>query len=447
MRKLCLALLLASAAAAAPPGDFRLVILDPGHFHASLIQKDSYPDISPRVAVYAPLGPGLLDYMSRVALFNDRAESPTRWELDVHTGPDFLARMLRERPGNVAVFAGRNRAKIGRILQCLEAGYHIFADKPWIIVPEDLPKLASALDTAERKNLAAYDIMTERYEITSILQKEIVNAPEVFGTLEPGTPSEPGVKARSVHQIMKLVAGVPLRRPAWFFDVEDQGEGLSDVGTHVVDLVQWTVFPTRALDYHRDVRMLGARHWPIQIDEAQFRQVTGEGFPRELAGVVKNSKLDYYCNNMVRYAVAGVHVELEILWNWEAREGGDIYEATFRGTRANTQIRQGAPEKFRPELYIVPSPGADAEVMAALRKKIDSWQSTFPGVGMEMRGNAAHITVPEKLRVSHEAHFAQVANRYLTYLRNPKSMPAWEKSNMLVKYYISTKGVDMSRSR
>ena len=46
-------------------------------------------------------------------------------------------------------------------------------------------------------------------------------------------------------------------RPAWFFDNDEQGEGLNDVGTHLVDLVQWTLFPEQAIDYRK--RHPGAR--------------------------------------------------------------------------------------------------------------------------------------------------------------------------------------------
>ena len=45
---------------------------------------------------------------------------------------------------------------------------HVLADKPWIISLEDLPKLQAALDTADANRVIAYDIMTERHEITSI---------------------------------------------------------------------------------------------------------------------------------------------------------------------------------------------------------------------------------------------------------------------------------------
>jgi len=124
----------------------------------------------------------------------------------------------------------------------------VLADKPWIIRSADLPALEAALATSARTGLVAYDIMTERYEITSILQRDLVNNADIFGSVVPGTLDEPGVFLESVHHLMKSVAGVPLRRPAWFFDTTQQGEGLTDVGTHLVDLVPWMLFPNQALD-------------------------------------------------------------------------------------------------------------------------------------------------------------------------------------------------------
>ncbi len=139
-------------------------------------------------------------------------------------------------------------------------------------------------------------------------------------------------------------------------------------------------------------------------------------------------------------------MKLDILWNWEAPEGsGDVYEAAFRGTRSRVEIRQGKPENFRPELYVAPETAANAdEVYAALRKKIEALQREWPGVGMAVRGHEAQIVIPDKYRVGHEAHFAQVTNAFFKYLKDPAALPAWEKSNMLVKYFISTRGVELS---
>ena len=109
------AIVLAGAAVTGQSGraapSVRLMTADPGHFHAALIQKEMYPDVAPRVDVYAPLGPDLLEHLKRVSSFNTRGERPTSWQVEVHTGPDFFERMLRERPGNVVVLSGRNRPR------------------------------------------------------------------------------------------------------------------------------------------------------------------------------------------------------------------------------------------------------------------------------------------------------------------------------------------------
>ena len=89
--------------------------------------------------------------------------------------------------------------------------------------------------------------MTERFETTTILQKLLSLDESVFGTLETGSKSEPAVTKVSVHHFSKIVSGSPLQRPAWFFDVEQQGEGIVDVTTHLVDLVQWECFPEQIL--------------------------------------------------------------------------------------------------------------------------------------------------------------------------------------------------------
>jgi predicted dehydrogenase len=299
-----------------------------------------------------------------------------------------------------------------------------------------MPKLEEALDLADRKGLAAYDIMTERYEATCALQRIFVSDPAVFGHLE-------SVQAKSIHHIMKVVAGVPLRRPAWFFDTAEYGEALADVGTHVVDLVQWTAYPDQPIDYRKDIRVTAGRHWPAAITRAQFQQVTGEAeFPPALAAHLRNGKFDFYCNNAVDYTLRGTPVKLEILWNWEAPAGGgDVFQAVFRGTKARAELRQGQAEQWRPELYIVPAEGG----MAAVRRKVTTLQMRWPGLAMEEKGGAAHIVIPEKYRVGHEAHFAQVASRFFEYMKSPKSIEAWERPNMLAKYYVSTKGVELAQ--
>jgi predicted dehydrogenase len=430
--------------------DVRLMTVDPGHFHAALIQKEMYPGVAARVDVFAPLGSDLFEHLKRIAAFNARVERPTTWQTEVHASPDYFERMLRERPGNVVVLSGRNRRKIDQILASVQAGLHVLGDKPWILVSADLPTLASALAEADRKGLVAYDIMTERFEIATILQRALVNDPATFGEMVRGTEADPGVYVESVHHLMKVVAGAPNIRPPWFFDIAEQGEGLNDIGTHLVDLVQWTLFPEQAVDYRSDVRVLAAQRWPTWIPESDFRRVTGgSAFDSRLAGSVKDGKLKYYANTLVSYTVRGVHTKLNVIWDWEAPAGaGDTHFAYYKGTRARVEVRQTRADRFVPELYLMPAtPGLKPQVLAAAQSKVKTLQHLYPGIGVEDRGAEIHITVPEALREGHEAHFARVADNFFKFVRDRRSLPAWEHPNMLAKYYVTTKGTELSHQR
>ena len=422
--------------------------LDPGHFHAALIQKEMYPGVSPRVHVYAPAGWDLDEHLKRVAAYNTRAENPTRWEMDVRAGSDFLARLIKERPGNAVIISGRNRPKIDRIAQSVAAGLHVLADKPWILTTADLPKLDAVLADADRKGVIAYDIMTERFEITTMLQRALVNDAEVFGEIVKGSANEPGVYMESVHHLMKVVSGAPNIRPAWFFDAVEQGEGLNDIGTHLVDLVQWTLFPGKAIDYRADVRVLAAQRWPTMIPEAEFQRVTGgQGFAPHLAPSVKDGKLECYANTLVSYALRGVHTTLNVIWDWEAPAGGgDTHFAFYRGTRARVEVRQTAADRYLTELFVIPAaPELRAEVLRATRAAVARLAGTYRGIDVEERDAEIHITVPSALRDGHEAHFAQVAANFLGYIRDRRTLPAWERPNMLAKYYVTTTGTELSR--
>jgi predicted dehydrogenase len=432
-----------------PMGDsalVRLITLDPAHFHAALVQKQMLPGIARRVSIYAPLGPDLLAHLKLIDQFNSRPDNPTNWELDIHCSPYSLEEMIAARPGNVVVLAGRNRIKISKINASLATGLNVLSDKPWIIRAEDMTLLDSALSLAEQKGLVAYDMMTERHEITSIVQRELVNDPDVFGTVIPADQDHPGVFMESTHHILKTVAGTPNPRPAFFFDILDQGEGLTDVGTHLVDLVQWTLFPDQALDYRQDIQVQGGKRWATPISAAQFKQITGAaGFPSELAPYVHGDHFDYYCNNQVDYKVRDAQVQLKVLWNWESPAGVDFHHAIYRGTRASVEIRQTVLEKYQPELFVAPN-GAErhASIETAVCAHLDRLQATYPGIGCETAGEEVHIVIPDRYRVGHEAHFGQVVEEFLQYLKSPKSLPAWERPNMLAKYFVTTTGVQLS---
>jgi predicted dehydrogenase len=357
--------------------------------------------------------------------------------------------MLSERPGNVVVLSGRNRGKIDLINASLAAGLNVLADKPWILTADELPKLDAALKTADQRGLIAYDIMTERYEITTILQKELINDISVFGKIQPGTELTPGVYIESVHQLMKVVSGVPNLRPAWFFDIEQQGEGINDVGSHLVDLVPWMLFPEQSIDYRSDIQMLNAKRWPTILSRTDFQKVTNEPqFPAYLIPNVHDDKLSLFGNTDARYRLKGVHVRLRTLWNYEPPPGAsDTHYAVFRGTRARVDVRQAQEKNLQTEVYVVPNePSQKNDILAALQKKVQVLQTKYPGLSVEDLGTEFRLNIPSKYRDGHEAHFASVTKLFLSYLANPKSLPAWERANMLAKYYVTTKAIELSRA-
>lgn len=56
--------------------------------------------------------------------------------------------------------------------------------------------------------------------------------------------------------------------------MNEEGEGIVDVTTHLVDLVQWEAFPEQIID-SGDVQMLTAKRWPTVLNKEEFAKVTG----------------------------------------------------------------------------------------------------------------------------------------------------------------------------
>jgi predicted dehydrogenase len=417
-----------------------LILIDPGHFHAALVQKEMYDGLSSEAYVYAPLGPELLDYLGRIARFNAHPEAPTRWQLQVRAAQDFLKRLAQEPPGGVAVIAGRNGVKIDRIEAAVEAGLHVLADKPAILRREDLPRLDAVLGRAAGRGLVVHDLMTGRQDEIGRAIRALRNDPEVFGEPVPGNADEPGVRLSNVHQLLKVVAGVPNRRPPWYFDVTEQGEALADTGTHLVDRVHETLFPGEALDRH-DIRLHSASRWPTRLSLAQFREVTGEAsWPDFLAPWLTGDALDYFCNGRLHYEIRGIHVELECRWEWQTEAGDDTHSALYRGSHARLELRQGKAEGYRAQLYVVP----EAEIAAALERRIAVLQTELPGIGLDRRDGEWRVVMPDGLRRGHEAHFAAFTRQFLAHVEAPRTVPSRYRPNLLAKYYVTTEGVALS---
>jgi hypothetical protein len=198
-----------------------------------------------------------------------------------------------------------------------------------------------------------------------------------------------------------------------------------------------------------EIRVIKANRIPTVLSRADFEKVTGEAdFPAALGKAVVSSQLLYHCNTTLLYQVRGVHIYLNIAWGFEAgRNQGDRHLARFRGTRSTVEVRQGEEEHFRPEVYVEPRDGADlGGLHEAVARRLEALASRYPGVRCEQAAGRVRLEVPDRLRVGHEAHFGEVMRRFLGYLDDPASLPAWEKANMLAKYHVTTHGVQMARA-
>lgn len=424
-------------------GEVKLMTLDPGHFHAALVQKNMYEQVDPTVYVYAPDGPDVQGHLALINSYNTRSDNPTSWDEKVYTGPDFLEKMLSEKPGNVMVTAGNNAKKTEYILKTIQAGINVLADKPMVISPEEFPTLEEAFKVANEKGVLLYDIMTERHEITTILQRELAHIPEVFGTLQTGTEEEPAITKESVHHFFKYVSGSALKRPAWFFDTKQQGEGIVDVTTHLVDLIQWEAFPEVILS-KSDVNVISAKRWTTDLTPEMFEKVTKlTEFPDYLQKDVNDGVLKVYSNGEINYTLKGIHAKASVIWNFQAPEGaGDTHYSIMRGTKCNLIIKQGEEEGYKPQLYIEALPDVDIkEFTGALYNAVQGLTSKYSGIELEKLSDTKwKLNIPEKFKVGHEAHFGQVTEKYLRYLIDGK-LPDWEVPNMIVKYYTTTEGL------
>lgn len=420
--------------------DLRLIVVGPGHFHAALLQQQRYPDVSPEARVYAPLGappdPGLTDYLGRIAHYNANEAAPSDWRLRVYAGADFLDRFRDEPPGGIAIFSGRNRGKIERIRIALDSGHHVLADKPVIIRNEDLPALEAAIGTAERRGLMFRDLMTGRCDPLAAILRDLVQDPEVFGDGQE-------VAIDSVHHIMKEVSGRPNRRPAWYFDIEEQGEGIADIGTHLVDRVHGTLFPDAALDHRHDIAVETASRWPTMLSLDRFSAVTGQTeWPGFLEPYLKDGSLEYFCNMRARYRVRGVPVTLETRWEWQAPAGGDdTHVALYRGSKARIELRQGAAQRYRPEIHVLP----EGEIAGALAGRIAALQAQWPGVRLEPQERGWHIAIPARFRPGHDANFTAFARRFFDQVQGREPPQAGEAPNLVAKYAVCTGAVARAR--
>jgi hypothetical protein len=54
-------------------------------------------------------------------------------------------------------------------------------------------------------------------------------------------------------------------------------------------------------------------------------------------------------------------------------------------------------------------------------------QTVYPGVGLAGSGREWRVTVPDALRIGHDARFAQLTRRFLDHVEHRRRPASWEK--------------------
>jgi predicted dehydrogenase len=416
---------------------FTLVIINPGHFHAGLVLREMHPEISKDVYIYSEPGIDLDNYMKLVQSFNNRAQNPTSWVFHVYAAADFMEKAVMEKKGDIAILAGKNNMKIHYIKSLHDAGFKVLSDKPLTINRDGVKVLKEVLAGGS----VLMDIMTEHHEITSLIQRELVNNKAIFGDfrIEKGSPA---IIKESVHHLYKMVNGAPLVRPGWYFDVNVQGDGIVDVTTHLVDLIQWMVFGDSAIDFAKDVELCEARRWSTDVPLDKYMLITKlEKFPANLAANVEGNTLKLFSNGDFCYCIKGLPVKLSVIWALEAPAGGgDTHKSVMKGSVSDLIIDQGPQTGNRAELYAQPH-GNVEQFEGMLKKAIAAMN--YAGLSVIKDGGRFRIDIPAALRTSHEEHFAAIRDEFLEILKSGKE-PANLRVNLFSKYALLADAREMA---
>jgi len=413
----------------------QMVVLDPAHFHAALLQKYEIPGVSDTVLVFASEGKGLQDYLAAVESFNSREDNPTHWVCKCYTETDWLEVFPKALPGDFVVLAGNNRNKTDYILKAIEKGYNVLSDKPMAIKSSDYEKLQEAYDKAKKKHLILYDLMTERYDLVFSIFSDLVADRELTGN-----ETEEEIEIEDVHHFCKSVNGKTMQRPWWYYDIRCQGEGIADVSTHYIDLTWVQCFPNTPI-HVEDVKLDSAWHYPTVITPKQYRQSTGlKHFPKSLRVYVnKDGNLEVYCNGGMEYTTFGQRIKFEVRWDFQAEEGsGDTYRCSFPFETAVIKICQNEQTDWQRQIFIDTDEEHARAAEAKLREKYDF--VSFEAIGRE----SWMVSIPQEVLTSHEEHFNQVGRMFISMIDGTVEMPEWERVNTLTKYYLTTEAVRLA---
>ncbi|HBY62594.1 MAG TPA: hypothetical protein DEH78_22460, partial [Solibacterales bacterium] len=156
------------------------------------------------------------------------------------------------------------------------------------------------------------------------------------------------------------------------------------------------------------------RRWPTILTAEQFTRVTGEpAFPPYLHGSLIDGKLHYYTNNSLLYTARGIHIALDVMWEYVSPIGDrDSMLAVYRGGRSEVAVRAGKVQRYIPEVDVTPlRPQDRPAVKAALERRLAALRPRWPGLSLRETANRLEIVIPASLRPNYIDHFLLLAEQ------------------------------------
>eukprot|EP01048_Picozoa_sp_COSAG05_P007773 COSAG05_NODE_560_length_8675_cov_18.684235_7_plen_294_part_00 len=274
------------------------------------------------------------------------------------------------------------------------------------------------------------DIMTAKHDVLAKLRREIVRDDALFGDFCVDE-ERPAIEIGSVHHLVKLVNGAPLQRPAWYYDVGVQGNGLVDITSHMVDQVQWLLDEDDKLyDFDTDVELKRAVIYDTEVPLSLFRDSTGaDSFPESLVHLLRPSVLEgsgplwagggvqvlpLAANGVLEYSIRGVTAKHSAEWRPREPAGGsDLHSATLRGAHCEIRV-SNENSTGQTRLTLHPAASVDAtEFGERLATAVARWnaQPQFKGVealplpptddGSGGAGTGWLLTTPAEIATTH----------------------------------------------
>jgi hypothetical protein len=332
-------------------GEAELIVLHPADEQLAQVQSRMNPQINRTVHVFAPEGEGLQSYLARINAFNSRPDSATSWNEVVSNEGDFLARMLGEKPGNVALLSGRTATAAGYSAACIGAGLNVLSTAPLASGTPEFRELERSLGLADEKGLVLYELMPERYEIAALLQQALARNADFFGIQLCGSPEAPAIVSESVLPLftvrMEGTGSSTALRPGitgptandktanangesrdnsafetapadyddWSYPADSLGlqNAFLLAAAPRIDLIQLAVFGRERIKYNRQIQFTSARQYPAAVPEREYLRASGSAaLPPALQPYRSGDTLRLPGNGVLRYVLNGVHTGVSI---------------------------------------------------------------------------------------------------------------------------------------